>query len=231
MRKLQKMKFFDRFRKNQRFFQKAQAAMEFLMTYGWAILIVLVALGFLSYHGIVGGGYFLPERCVIATGSGLFCEDFSASEGQIILKVRNILPGTAQITQAFITQEGNSCELEEETVSIPSDGLSTLTLSTGETCPSLTTAGKKLKGDISITFQRQYLPKTIGGDIISKILGVAGGGAPPEGGGLGQPGDPSAGECDICNSAFGNSLCDGLNIAFGSGYAEACCTYCYGVCC
>jgi uncharacterized protein (UPF0333 family) len=30
-------------------FRKSQAAMEFLMTYGWAILVVLVALGALAY--------------------------------------------------------------------------------------------------------------------------------------------------------------------------------------
>ena len=30
-------------------FRKSQAAMEFLMTYGWAILVVLVAIGALAY--------------------------------------------------------------------------------------------------------------------------------------------------------------------------------------
>jgi len=29
--------------------KKSQAAMEFLMTYGWAILVVLVAIGALAY--------------------------------------------------------------------------------------------------------------------------------------------------------------------------------------
>ena len=33
-------------------FKKAQAAMEFLMTYGWAILVILVALGVLFYLGV-----------------------------------------------------------------------------------------------------------------------------------------------------------------------------------
>src|SRR3989344_478750 len=32
--------------------KKAQAAMEFLMTYGWAILIILVVLGVLFYLGV-----------------------------------------------------------------------------------------------------------------------------------------------------------------------------------
>jgi len=34
-------------------YKKSQAAMEFLMTYGWAILVVLVALGALAYLAVL----------------------------------------------------------------------------------------------------------------------------------------------------------------------------------
>ena len=33
--------------------KKSQAAMEFLMTYGWAILVVLVAICALAYFGVL----------------------------------------------------------------------------------------------------------------------------------------------------------------------------------
>ena len=33
--------------------KKSQAALEFIMTYGWAILVVLVAIGALAYFGIL----------------------------------------------------------------------------------------------------------------------------------------------------------------------------------
>ncbi len=56
-----------------KFFRKSQAAMEFLMTYGWAILVVLVAIGALAYFGVLDPARFLPERC---TGpAGLDCID------------------------------------------------------------------------------------------------------------------------------------------------------------
>ena len=45
------------------FKKKGQAAMEFLMTYGWAILVVLVAIGALAYFGVLSPDKFLPERC------------------------------------------------------------------------------------------------------------------------------------------------------------------------
>lgn len=48
--------------------RKGQAAMEFLMTYGWAILVVLAAIGALSYFGVLDTASLLPERCNFPTG-------------------------------------------------------------------------------------------------------------------------------------------------------------------
>lgn len=44
--------------------RKGQAAMEFLMTYGWAILVVLLAIGALAYFGVLSPQKILPERTV-----------------------------------------------------------------------------------------------------------------------------------------------------------------------
>ena len=48
--------------------------MEFLMTYGWAILVVLVAIGALAYFGVLNPGRFLPSSCTIAPG--ISCDEF-----------------------------------------------------------------------------------------------------------------------------------------------------------
>ena len=55
-------------------FRKAQAAMEFLMTYGWALLAVLIVIGALAYLGVLDPTILIPERCTIA--APLNCEDF-----------------------------------------------------------------------------------------------------------------------------------------------------------
>ena len=47
---------------------KAQAALEFLMTYGWAVLIVLGAVAALAYFGVFDPGRFLPETCTFPAG-------------------------------------------------------------------------------------------------------------------------------------------------------------------
>jgi hypothetical protein len=67
--------------------KKGQAAMEFLMTYGWAILVVLVAIGALAYFGVLNPGRFLPSSCTVAPGIG--CDDFKVSAATVQLVLRN----------------------------------------------------------------------------------------------------------------------------------------------
>jgi len=46
--------------------KKGQAAMEFLMTYGWAIVVVLAAIGALAYFGVLSPQKLLPDRTTFA---------------------------------------------------------------------------------------------------------------------------------------------------------------------
>ncbi|MDD9954294.1 MAG: hypothetical protein OXR66_08235 [Candidatus Woesearchaeota archaeon] len=71
---------------------RGQAAMEFTMTYGWAILVVLVAIGTMGYFGVLSPGKYLPDACII---SGFQCEDAElallargdANDGKVALHV------------------------------------------------------------------------------------------------------------------------------------------------
>jgi len=47
--------------------KKAQGALEFLMTYGWAFLVILIMIGALAYFGILNPTRFLPDRCDFGT--------------------------------------------------------------------------------------------------------------------------------------------------------------------
>ncbi len=67
--------------------KRAQSAMEYLMTYGWAILIIAVVLGALYVLGVFNGTSFLGTSCI--AGSGFQCtnlllhtSDLSFSFGQ-----------------------------------------------------------------------------------------------------------------------------------------------------
>ncbi len=50
-----------------RLVRRGQAALEFLTTYGWAFLVILVMIGALAYFGILSPDKFLPERCTFPT--------------------------------------------------------------------------------------------------------------------------------------------------------------------
>jgi hypothetical protein len=70
-------------------FRRSQAAMEFLMTYGWWILVVLAAIGALAYFGVLNPARFIPESCTLPSTSGLACLDFTLSSTSAHLFVMN----------------------------------------------------------------------------------------------------------------------------------------------
>src|SRR3989338_6914081 len=69
------------------FNRKSQAAMEFLMTYGWAILVVLVAIAALAYFGVLTPDKFLPTKCQLP--AGIACVDHKAATSGVTLILQN----------------------------------------------------------------------------------------------------------------------------------------------
>ena len=70
-----------------RHLKKGQAAMEFLMTYGWAILVVLIVIGALAYFGVLSPSTLLPEKCTFPVS--LSCTDHTVGQAQITLIMLN----------------------------------------------------------------------------------------------------------------------------------------------
>ena len=56
------------------FFRRGQAALEFLTTYGWAVLVLLVMVASLSNFGVLSPDRFLPNRC--SASSEFSCNEF-----------------------------------------------------------------------------------------------------------------------------------------------------------
>jgi hypothetical protein len=54
--------------------KKSQAALEFLTTYAWAFLIILIMIAALAYFGIFQPGKLLPDRCNF--GTEIDCIDY-----------------------------------------------------------------------------------------------------------------------------------------------------------
>lgn len=73
--------------------KKGQAALEFLTTYGWAFLVILIMIGALAYFGVLDPERFIPQRCQIAAPFACDGENYQLSDTgtQFAVRIRNSL--------------------------------------------------------------------------------------------------------------------------------------------
>ena len=70
--------------------KKGQSAMEFIMTYGWAILVVLIVVGALVYFGVLSPSTILGARCTFPAKFGCIGDPLiDATNNQITLALVN----------------------------------------------------------------------------------------------------------------------------------------------
>jgi uncharacterized protein (UPF0333 family) len=142
--------------------KKGQAAMEFLMIYGWAILTVLIAIAALAYFGVLNPGKYMPSTCILESGLG--CSDFKVTSlnDQISLIIKN---GMGEDLSSFSISIGGEC--------VGSDNVSTFIDGTEETfvidCANIL-AGSRIKEDIFIYYTSEKgISHTKMGSIAARI--------------------------------------------------------------
>ena len=153
-------------------YKKAQAAMEFLMTYGWAILVVLVAVGALAYFGVLNPGRFLPSSCTI--GPGLACGEFKVSNGatdNVEVYVRNGIGKSIQnVSITLASAAGGACVAGTTNSSTIIDGAQELYQFS---CADADAAnvGDRFKATMTFTYKAsgESLSHTMKGDITTKV--------------------------------------------------------------
>ena len=98
---------------------KAQAAMEFLMTYGWAILVVLVVVGALAYFGVLNPSNLVPERCVVP--APLNCKAAMTGSDGLQVALQNTANKDMTVTSISFTSDAlaGTCASTELTAPIP----------------------------------------------------------------------------------------------------------------
>ena len=137
--------------------RKGQAAMEFLMTYGWAILVVLAAIGALAYFGVLSPDRFLPDKCT--ANPPFSCTQYKISGGASPTIAFN-LQNSAGVDMASV-----SVYLTCNTPSTSGSGLANWTnggvLANGNpatityTCANDNVlAGSRWKGNFSVVYQK-----------------------------------------------------------------------------
>ncbi|HLC61035.1 MAG TPA: hypothetical protein VJJ52_06425 [Candidatus Nanoarchaeia archaeon] len=137
--------------------RKSQAALEFLTTYGWAFLVILIMIGTLAYFGILNPSKVLPSRCNF--GAEFQCQDYqiSASANTFKLRLKNGVGEPVSISAVTLGSEGStaySCTLTSPTLPYSLVAGNTTDFSWG-TCNSATAGfvgGDKGKVLITVTY-------------------------------------------------------------------------------
>jgi len=129
--------------------RKGQAAMEFLMTYGWAILAAIIAIGVLAYFGVFSPGKYAPTATILNPPFQAAAAVASASNG-VTLEIKNGIGDTVQINRVSLTgADAGGCNDYATPVNVSAGSNKAVTL-TGYSL----TAGNTIKGDITIRYTK-----------------------------------------------------------------------------
>jgi hypothetical protein len=123
--------------------RKSQASTEFLMTYGWGILAVLVAIGALAYFGVLDPNKILPDKCTL--GQGLYCKSHKAETTGLTMMITNSLGKDITITGVTFPEK-SSCSISGLSISVANDATATVF------APCNITKGSKVKTDAILIY-------------------------------------------------------------------------------
>ena len=140
---------------------RAQSALEFLMTYGWAILIMLVAIAALTYFGVLSPNRLLPSRCTFSPE--VSCEEFQIkSPATVAFKFKNNLGFAADFTATLNSTEFGTCVPAGQPFSL---GAGKIQEATCALTPGGVPGNEKIKVQVYMTY------KKLGGSYDTPIQG------------------------------------------------------------
>ncbi len=120
--------------------KKGQAALEFLMTYGWAILAAIIVIGVLAYFGVFSPGRYAPQACAVT--APFYCNAANAKTTGLTLEFRNQGGEAFTISSVAVT----NCA----TVNVGQGVASDAAIVVDVTCTLI--EGNSFKGDITINY-------------------------------------------------------------------------------
>jgi len=143
--------------------KKGQAAMEFLMTYGWAILAAVIAIGVLAYFGVFSPGKYTTGSAVVNPPFYVNAQNVKASSG-VTLELKN--NGGEDYTIQSVVVSG--CGTDTTVISITEGSAVPVIVA----CDPALTVGNTFKGDITITYRKtgSLVDLTSTGTISGKVV-------------------------------------------------------------
>ena len=167
--------------------RKGQAALEFLMTYGWAILVVLIVIGALAYFGVFNPSNLLPERCALQQGLG--CQDWKVDSvgNAVVFTLQNgmgtgiliknvsvatiVLPAVGCINSSFTGTYGSETNVlyipNGQAVTVPATACTVGQLAT------MKATNRKYKWAVNVTWFREdsssAFAHTMTGELLARV--------------------------------------------------------------
>jgi uncharacterized protein (UPF0333 family) len=132
--------------------KRGQAAMEFLMTYGWAILAAVIAIGVLAYFGVFSPGKYVTGNAVVNPPFYISAANAKVSNGPyggVQVAIKNNGGEDYLIQNVVISNCGTYAGAPD---SAAADSIATLTVQCD--AAHALTAGSNVKGDITITYRK-----------------------------------------------------------------------------
>lgn len=135
--------------------RKAQAALEFLTTYGWAFIVILVMIGALAYFGVLNPSKVTPNRCLAE--AGLECKEYQMDQDTVHIILNN-RRGTGMIISAVAATSDvgtpGACTVNGAALpaTILSEGEIDIECTDAVNSPFASSVGNKVKVDFAITY-------------------------------------------------------------------------------
>ncbi len=149
--------------------KKGQAAMEFLMTYGWAILAAVIAIGVLAYFGVFSPGKYITGNAIV--NPPFYIDAANAKEsygsyGGVQFSLKNNGGEDYELQRVNVTNCGSYTTVTD----IGTDERSTITVEC--TSANSISDGDTIKGDITITYRKEGIDVdlTSTGTIAQKVV-------------------------------------------------------------
>lgn len=163
--------------------RKGQITLESLLLYGVAILVVLLAVGALTYFGILDLGRLLPDRCNLASAGTLSCDEWriDSDEGEVHLGLRNIGASALEVSSVAFYPDGSDrntppqyCNLSlvsgDDGFLLSSGSIHAYELECGAQAIAQN-LGQKARGDLEIVYKQAAgaVEQRVGGQLIATV--------------------------------------------------------------
>ena len=135
--------------------RKGQSALEYLMTYGWAILIIIIVGGVLYYYGVFSPGKLVGESKVGFSKIQVDTWTVDANNNQLLLILENRAGKEINITEFDVGGTTTTAWMSNWEMAAGDRSTSFVNVST----PSIDT-GESYKWDITVTYYMTDYPGT-----------------------------------------------------------------------